>query len=115
MTIKIIKEKITKQELIDMAKENYGDMIKAVVDIKKEIIAIGGEFHSDASVILVEQEGSNQEDVWGVNIYPEKEKNERLEFNSLVNIKPLKNNRDAEIESEEIKDKIKNIADRLIE
>jgi len=98
-----------------MAKENYGDMIKAVVDIKKEIIAIGGEFHSDASVILVEQEGSNQEDVWGVNIYPEKEKNKRLEFNSLVNIKPLKNNRDAEIESEEIKDKIKNIADRLIE
>ena len=115
MTIKIIKEKITKQELIDMARENYGDMIKGVVDIEKEVIALGGEFHSDSSVVLVEQEGSNQEDIWGINIYPEKEKNEWLEFNSLVNIKPLKNNRDVEIESEEIKDKIKNIVDRLIE
>ena len=115
MTIKIIKEKITRQELIDMAKENYGDMTKAVVDIEKEVMAIGGEFHSDASVVLVEQEGSNQEHIWGINIYPEKEKNKRLEFNSLVNIKPLKNNRNAEIESEEIKDKIKNIVNRLIE
>jgi len=115
MTIKIIKEKITRQELIDVTRENYGDMIKGVVDIEKEIIALGGEFHSDASVVLVEQEGSNQEDIWGINIYPEKEKNEWLEFNSLVNIKPLKNNRDVEIESEEIKDKIKDITNRLIE
>jgi len=115
MTIKIIKEKIAKQELIDMAKDNYGDMIKGVVDIEKEIMAIGGEFHSDASVILVEQERSNQENIWGINIYPGKEKNEWLEFNSLVNVKPLKNNRDAEIESEEIKDKIKNIVNGLIE
>ena len=98
-----------------MAEENYGDMAKAVVDIEKEIMAIGGEFHSDASVVLIEQEGSSQEDIWGINIYPEKEKNEWLEFNSLINIKPLKNNRDVEIESEEIKDKIKNITDRLIE
>lgn len=115
MTIKIIKEKITRQKLEDIVKENYGDMVKAVVDIKKEIMAIGGEFHSDASVILVEQKDSNQEDIWGINIYPEKEKNEWIEFNSLVNIKPLKNNRDVEIESEEIKDKIKKIVDKLIE
>ncbi len=115
MTIKIIKEKISLDELKKIAEEIYGDMVKAVVDIKKEIMAIGGEFHSDASVILVEQEGSSQEDIWGINIYPEKEKNEWLEFNSLVNIKPLKNNRDVEIKSEEIKDKIKNIINKLIE
>jgi len=115
MTIKVIKEKITKQELKNIVKENYGDMTKAVVDVEKEIMAVGGEFHSDASVILVEQEGSIQENLWGINVYPEKEKNEWLEFNSLVNIKPLKNNRDVEIESEEIKDKIRNIVDRLIE
>lgn len=115
MTIKIIKEKITKQELGNIVKENYGDMTKAVVDIEKEVMAIGGEFHSDASVILIEQEGSDQEDIWGINLYPEKEKNEWLEFNSLINIKPLKNNRDVEIESEEIKGKIRNIVNRLIE
>ncbi len=108
MTIKIIKEKIKRDEL-------GKDTIKAVVDIEKKIMAIWGEFHSDASIVLVEQEGSNQEDVWGINIYPEKEKNEWLEFSSLINIKPLKNNRDVEIKSEEIKDKIKNIVNRLIE
>ena len=115
MKIKIVRDKITKEELINLAQDNYGDMVKAVVDIEKEIMAIGGEFHSDASVILVEQNGSNQEDIWGINIYPEKEKNEWLEFNSLINIKPLKNNRDVEIESEVIKDKIKNIINKLIE
>lgn len=113
MEIKIIKEKITKGELKQIVKENYGDMTKAVVDIEKKIMAIGGEFHSDASVLLIEQENSNQEDIWGINIFSDKDN--WLEFNSLINIKPLKNNRDVEIKSEEIKNKIKSIVNELIE
>ncbi len=115
MEIRIIEEKIGKEELRKIAEENYGDMTKAVVDIEKEIIAIGGEFHSDASVVLVEKEGSNQEDVWGFNIYPDEPKENRLEYDSLVNIKPKQGNRDVIIGSEEIRERIKKIVDNLIE
>ncbi len=113
MEIKIIKEKITKEKLKEIVKENYGDMTKAVVDIEKKIIAIGGEFHSDASTILVEKEGSNYENVWGFNVYPDRE--DRLEFDSLINIKPNKGNRDVIIGSDKIKQRIRNIVKDLIE
>ncbi len=48
-------------------------MIKFVVDIEKEIIAIGGELHSDAMEILIE-DGSRGDNIWGGNFYPLKEK-----------------------------------------
>lgn len=106
MAIKIIKEKIRKDEL-------GSDMIKAVIDIEKEIIALGGELHSDANNLLIEQ-GSNQQNLWGINIYPEKSKDEWIEFNSLINIRPSLNNRSMEIENSETKEKIKKIVNNLI-
>jgi hypothetical protein len=114
MEIKIIKDHISLDEVMKMAEEQYGDMIKAVVDVKKEIMALGGEFHSDANELLIEKENSNQEDVWGFNILPKESKEARLEFVSLINIRPTSNNLDMEIKNQEIKDKITKIVDRLI-
>ena len=113
MEIKVIKEKITREELESFARDNYGDMIKAVVDIEKEIIALGGEFHSDANEVLTEQ-GSNQRNIWGINIYPRKDKTEWIEFVSLINIRPADNNFDMEVQNEEIREKIKKIINKLI-
>lgn len=114
MIIKIIKEKITKDELKKLAEENFGEMIKAAVDIEKEIIALGGELHADANSLLIEK-GSNQENLWGINIYPNKPRDEWLEFSALINIRPLVGNRSMEIQDPEIKEKIKKIVDKLIE
>ena len=114
MEIRVIKRKITKQELEDFAKKNYGDMIKAAVDIEKEIIALGGEFHSDANEALIEQ-GSNQRNIWGINIYPAKGKEEWIEFISLINIRPADNNFDMEVQDKETREKIKQILNKLIE
>lgn len=114
MTIKIIKEKITKEELKKIAQENYGDMVKAVVDIEKEIIAIGGELHADANELLIEKENSNQKNVWGINIYPEESKEKLIEFDSLINIRPSANNRSMGVENKETREKIKQIVDKLI-
>ena len=38
--IKIITEKISIPELKKVAEERFGDMVKAVVDLEKEIMAI---------------------------------------------------------------------------
>ncbi len=107
MTIKVIKEKIKKDELGE-------DTVKGVVDIEKEIIALGGEFHSDANSLLIEKENSSQRDIWGFNISPNKSKEQRLEFVSLINIRPADNNFDMEIQNPEIRKKIKQIVDKLI-
>lgn len=114
MEIRIIKEKIGRRELEKIAKENYGDMTKAVVDIKKEIIAIGGELHADANEILIKN-GSNQKNVWGINIYPDEPESEQIVFDSLINIRPLANNRSLGVESKEIREKIIKIVNNLIE
>ena len=115
MEIKIIKEKISEEEFKKIAQEGFGDIIKGVVDIKKEIIAVGGELHSDEQELLIDKEGSKSENLWGINIYPAKLREQWLEFNSLINIKPLFGNSSMEIESSEIKEKIKEIINKLVQ
>lgn len=109
----IITAKISQEEIKKLAEENFGDMIKLVVDIKKEIIAFGGELHADSEELLLDN-GSEQKDLWGANIYPWKAGEERIEYTSLINIRPSDNNRSMLIESGEIKSKIKNIIEKLI-
>lgn len=113
MEIKIIKEKITKEELKKITQEGFGEMVKAVVDIEKEIIALGGELHADGNALLLEN-GSKQENLWGINIYPNKPKNEWVEFSALINIRPSIGNRSMEIQDNKIKEKIKEIINKLI-
>ncbi len=113
MTIKIIKEKISKEELEEIAKHGLETLVKAVVDIEKEIIALGGEFHADANSLLIEK-GSRQKNLWGINIYFDRPGDKRIEFSSLINIRPSFGNRSMEIEDPEIKAKIKKIIDKLI-
>ena len=113
MNIKIVKEKITLGELKKIAKEFYTDMIKGAVDVESEIIALGGEYHIDASTILTNT-GSKQDNIWGFNIVFDKPKEERLEYTALINIKPAVGNRDMYIQDEKIRDKIKEIVDMKV-
>ena len=113
LNIKIIKSRINNQELHEFLNRPFVDMIKFVVDIDKEIIALGGEMHSDAEELLLD-EGSEQKNLWGANIYPDRAC-EKLEFESLINIRPSQNNNSLVIKSDEIKDKVKLIVNKLIE
>ncbi|MBU1136786.1 hypothetical protein KKD72_00235 [Patescibacteria group bacterium] len=112
--IHIIKKPTTRAELKKIAKERFGDLVKAAVDIKQEIMAVGGELHMDEEVALIEQEGSKQEDVWGINIYPE-EKGERfIEIDSMINLKPALGNRSREIDNPDILNKVIEVVKKLI-
>jgi|SRR3989338_8957260 len=112
--IHLVEKQITKAELKKIAEERFGDLVKAVVDIRQEIMAVGGGFHSDEQSFLIEKHNSKGEDTWGINLYPDKPKNEMIEFDSVINIKPLRNNRSRDIEDPEIKEKIKKIVAELI-
>ena len=72
MDIQVIAESTSKEDLKEIAKNQFLDMVKAVVDIEKGIMALGGELHADEEALLLEQ-GSQQRDLWGINLYPDKE------------------------------------------
>ncbi len=88
-------------------------MIKGVVDIERGIIAVGGEYHMDSNVMLLDH-GSKQGDVWGFNIYPDMPRDSWIEYVSLINIRPQADNRDMEVRSEAIRAKMKEIIDSKI-
>lgn len=112
--IHIIKEPVTRLELKKIAEERFGDLVKAAVDIRQEIMAVGAGFHSDEQTLLIEKCGSKGEDVWGINLYPDKPQNEMIEFDSVINLKPLQNNRSRGIEDEKIREKVKEIVNGMI-
>ena len=114
MEARIVKNPITVSELKEVADNQFGDLVKAVVDIAQEIIALGGELHSDEEVLLVEEAGSRREDTWGINIFPEKSQDEWIEFDSMINLKPHFGNRSRDVENQETREKIRSIVGKLI-
>lgn len=88
-------------------------MVKCVVDVEKGIIAIDGELHADLEELLLGN-NSSPENLWGINLYLEKEKENWVEYTALINIRPSLDNRGMEVENKAIRDKIKNIIESLI-
>ncbi|PJE59609.1 MAG: hypothetical protein COU85_02790 [Candidatus Portnoybacteria bacterium CG10_big_fil_rev_8_21_14_0_10_44_7] len=114
MEIEIIKKPISRDELQKIAKEQFGDLVKVVVDVRQQIMAVGGELHADGETALMEKENSQREDTWGINLYSEKTGAGWLEFDSMINLKPAQGNRSRGVESPQIQSKIKKIVDKLI-
>lgn len=113
MEIRIIKKPISKKELEELAQEGFGDVIKAVVDVEQEIMAVGGEFHSEEEVLLMERESSKRENTWGINLQFD-ESSEFIEFDSMVNLKPAYGNRSRGVENPKTRNKIEEIVKKLI-
>lgn len=114
MPIMLVEQKIEKSELDLLAKERFGDMVKAVVDVSRSIMMVGGDLHSDAEALLLEQ-GSKQRDLWGINLYPEKSKEEWVEFDSMINLRPSQSNYSRGVTDPEIRKKIINIVELLVQ
>lgn len=113
MDIRIIDRIITRPEIKEIAKERFGDLVKAVVDIDKGIMAIGGELHADEEAVLLEG-GSLQNNLWGINLYPDMQKEDWIEFDSMINVRPSQNNRSRGVEDELIRNKIIAVVDKLV-
>lgn len=109
-----MKDSISKKELIDIARGQFGNLVKAVVDVNQGIMAVGGEMHADEEMVLMEQEGSKREYTWGINLYLEKTSDDWIEFDSVINLKPSFGNRSRDVDNPEIQKKIRNIVEKLV-
>lgn len=107
--IYILHNKVTAEQLIDMLKE-YESMLKIVVDIRRRVLAGGGEMPSDCESALLE-DGSEQDDLWGANWYPSEQ---RIAFESLINIRPRLGNRNILIQSEELRQQVESITREIL-
>ena len=109
----VIREPVTRAHLLKVAKEGFGDFVKAVVDCAQGIMAIGGELHADEERVLLEQ-GSKQEDLWGVNLYPENSFEEWIECHSMINIRPRQGNRTRGVEDPAVQKRIHAVVSQLV-
>jgi hypothetical protein len=112
--MEIITNKVSVVKLREMTSKMFGNLIKAVVDIEKEIMAIDGELHADEQALLLEN-GSKQENLWGINMYPDNSSEDFIEFDSVINIRPSQQNRSRGVNNPEIKKKILQIVNKLVE
>ena len=110
MIIHIIREQATVNEIREMLEE-LETYIKLAVDVERNVLAGGGEYHADCEETLLE-DGSRQEDIWGADWYPE---TKTVEFGALINIRPRQGNRRMEIEDSKLRTKIKTIVHQLLE
>jgi hypothetical protein len=111
--MKIIETTITNEELKRMAAATFGNMVKAVVDVGKGLLAVDAELHSDLEALLLEN-GSGQKDLWGVNLYPDMPGDEFVEYDSLINIRPSAANKSRNVECEGVRKKIASIVARRV-
>ena len=110
----IVRTRIERARLLELTELWFGDMVKYVVDVRRGIAAVGGELHADAEQVLLE-DGSLQADLWGANYYPAELGEDRIEYTSLINIRPAAGNRSMEIELPEVRERVRGITIRLLD
>ena len=113
MKIQIISKKIDQKVLVELTNAWFKSFVKFVVDIKTGQLAVGGELHSDAELLLLEN-GAEQSNLWGGNYFPYNFSEQRIEFTSLINIRPKDNNYSMEIENDIIRKKVTTLVETLL-
>jgi len=103
--MKIIADSITLEELAKLAEARFGNMVKAVVDVDRETMAVDAELHADEEAALLET-GAKQESLWGINLYPEIPEEEWVEFDSMINLRPGQGNRTRGVDDPDIRRRI---------
>lgn len=93
----IVRAKVNRETLEKIAEDLKG-YIKVVVDVRRKILAAGGEKHVDGEQLLL-KDGSRQEDLWGAGLDLE---TGEMDFDSLINLRPTQN-RSREILDEKIR------------
>lgn len=107
--IHVLRQKAVPTQVHDML-ERYENMIKIVVDIRRRVLSGGGEMHADCESVLLD-DGSEQDDLWGANWYPNEQ---RIEFESLINIRPRLGNRGILIQDENLRRQVEKITHEIL-
>jgi hypothetical protein len=109
----VIDSPISIDEIQTMAAGGFGDMVKAVVDLDKRIMALNAELHADEEAVLLSR-GSDKQNLWGISLYPDRFPTDWVEFDSMINIRPKQGNHTRRVEDQTIRDKIMGVVTKLV-
>ena len=104
---------VSREELKEIARSGFGDMVKGVVDTRRQLLALDAELHADLEALLLEK-GSTQNALWGINLYPD-ETDDFVEFDSLINIRPMQGNRSRGVDDPTIRNEIMEVVSKWTE
>jgi len=107
--IHLLTQSATPVQIQEMLQQ-YESMIKIVVDIRRRILSGGGEMHADCETVLLD-DGSEQDDLWGANWYPNQQ---RIEFESLINIRPRLGNRSILIQDDNLRKQVESVTREIL-
>ena len=109
--MKILDKKIKRSDLEKCQFVMDDEMVKGVVDVEKGLLAIDAELHADLEKLLLDN-GSDQFDLWGINLYFD---GELVEFDSMINIRPTQGNRSRSVENKKTQRQILEIVNHWVE
>ena len=109
----ILINPISRAELKDYAANTFGDMIKCVADVDKGLLAIDADLHADLERLLLEN-GSQQNSLWGFNLYPDETGEDFIEYDSLINIRSWQGNPSRDVLDKDVREKIEGIVNQYI-
>ena len=112
--MQILTEKISREQLKELASNTFVDMIKCVADVNRGLLAVDAELHADLESMLLEN-GSEHENLWGFNLYPDETGDDFIEFDSLINIRAWQGNRSRDVENESVRKQIKELVSKFVE
>ena len=81
--MQVIKQPVSLIKIWEEREIAFEELLKIVVDIEKNLIAVDAEMHADLEQILL-KDGSAQQDLWGANIYPFRLEKDQIEYTSLI-------------------------------
>lgn len=110
---RIVTAPLLRSELVSIAEQQFGDMVKAVVDIERGVMALGGELHSDEEALLID-DGSSQPHLWGINLYPGSDDENWIEYDSMINVRPSLGNRSRGVEDRGLREAIRQVVNSLV-
>lgn len=113
--MQLVDKSISLATLTKMSEKMFGQLVKAVVDIEQNIMLVDADFHADEEQLLLEAHNSEQKNLWGINLHPDKWGTpEFVEFDSMINVRPSMGNRTRGVEDVRVQEVIRKIVLALV-
>lgn len=101
-------------DLKQMSEKMYGNLVKAVVDIEKQVMLVDAELHADQEQQLLD-DGAEQRNLWGINFHPAKfGTNGFIEFDSMINLRPSQKNMSRSVDDPVLQQKIRDLVSQMV-
>ena len=113
MRIVTERDRISLDELRVLAAGRFGELVKGVVDLERRIMIVDAELHADQEAELL-ADNSRQQDLWGINLYPDLPGSDWLEFDSMINLRPSFGNRSRGVDDSTIRNRIADLVRDLV-